>query len=230
MKIFVAYGYNARDQWVRDLVFPLIRAFGDEVTTGEELQGEQITDAVRYQIQQSQALLAFITRREQIGTSDRWTTHRWVTDELSHALSKNLLAAEVREKGVDDQGGIAGDRQRIVYDENERDKCLVEIVKTIGKWHSASAVSMQLLPETFVEEIFPFLKKPGLTCTYQLLLDGEIGEEKTTTIVPIKGGLFVNAKNVPRQALIQVRVEYQGKTWISSFESTDSIGIRLRQG
>jgi hypothetical protein len=64
MKIFVAYGYNDRDRWIPDLVFPIIRAFDDEVITGEELQGEQITDAVRRKIQQSDALIAFATIRE----------------------------------------------------------------------------------------------------------------------------------------------------------------------
>jgi hypothetical protein len=35
MKIFVGYGYNARDPWIEDLVFRLIKAFGDEPTHGK---------------------------------------------------------------------------------------------------------------------------------------------------------------------------------------------------
>ena len=37
VKIFVAFRYNDRDRWVVDLVFPIIRAFSDDVVTGEEL-------------------------------------------------------------------------------------------------------------------------------------------------------------------------------------------------
>ena len=87
MKIFVAFGYNPRDRWIPELVFPIIKAFGDEVVSGEEIPGQQITDAIIREIRQSHALLAFTTRRDKIGDQERWTTHRWVTDELSQALA-----------------------------------------------------------------------------------------------------------------------------------------------
>jgi hypothetical protein len=229
MKIFVAYGYNERDQWVPNLVFPIIRAFGDEVATGEELQGEQITDAVMREIRQSDALMAFVTRRQKIDET-HWTTHRWVTDEISHALAHNLLVAEIREVGVDEQGGIPGDRQRITYDEIDRDKCIVEIVKTLGKWHSSDDVKLKLLPDECVQLIQPLLRNPSLRCTYRILdNNGDIGDEIPATILRITGGLFVRAKNIPRMALVQIRVECGEKSWTSDFENIDSSGIHLMQ-
>jgi hypothetical protein len=229
MKIFVAYGYNDRDQWIPNLVFPIIKAFGDEVITGEQLQGDQITDAVIREIRQSDALIAFVTRRQKIDET-RWTTHRWVTDEVAHALAYRLLIAEIRENGVDEQGGIVGDRQRIIYNENEREKCLVEIVKILGKWHSTDTVRLQLLPDECVQAIRPLLRNPGLRCTYKILdNDGELGEEIPATILPITGGLFVHAKNVPRLSLIQLRVECSDKSWTSNFENTDSLSIPLHE-
>jgi len=229
MKIFVAFGYNERDKWIPNLVFPIIKAFGDEVVSGEEVQGEQITDAVIREITQSNALMAFVTRRDKI-SGNRWTTHRWVTDELSNAIAFKIPVAEIREIGVDEQGGIAGDRQRIIYNETERDKCLVEIVKTIGNWHSSATVEMQLLPDKWVRTVRPLLRNPGLRCTYQILeQSGVMSEEIPGTILPITGGLFVHAKNVPRMSLIRIRVEYSGKSWSSSFENIDSLGIHLKQ-
>jgi len=229
MKIFVAYGYNERDKWVPDLIFPIIKAFGDEVVTGEELQGEQITDAVIREIRQSDALLAFVTRRQKIDET-HWTTHRWVTDEISHALAHSLLVAEIRETGVDEQGGITGDRQRITYNETERDKCIVEIVKTLGKWHSSDTVKLKLLPDECVQLIRPLLRNPSLRCTYKILdSDGEISDETPATILPITGGLFIHARHIPRMALIQIRVECGDKSWTSNFENVDSSGIHLQQ-
>lgn len=229
MKIFVAYGYNERDKWVPNLVFPIIKAFGDEIITGEELQGEQITDAVLREIRQSDALMAFVTRRDKKDET-RWTTHRWVTDEISSALTYKLLVAEIRELGVDEQGGIAGDRQRIAYNENERDKCIVEIVKILGKWHSGDTIDLQLLPDEFVQNIRPLLRNPSLRCTYKILdSNGDPSDEIPATILPITGGLFVRAKNVPRLSFIQIRVECSGNSWSSNFEKTDSLGIRLQQ-
>jgi hypothetical protein len=229
MKIFVAYGYNERDKWVPSLVFPIIKAFGDEVITGEELQGEQITDSVIKEIEQSDALMAFVTKRQKIDET-QWTTHRWVTDEISQALAYKKLVAEIREIGVDEQGGIASDRQRITYNDNERDKCLVDIVRTLGKWHSNDTVKLQLLPEDCVQAIRPLLRNPGLRCTYKILnSEGDLSEEIPATVLPVTGGLFVHAKNIPRMSLIQIRVECAGKLWTSNFENIDFSGIHLQQ-
>lgn len=229
MKIFVAFGYNDRDNWIPRLVFPIIRAFGDEVVTGEDIQGEQITDAVRREIKQSDALIAFATRRQKTG-ENQWNTHRWVTDEISSALAYNLPVAEIREQGVDEQGGIAGDRQRVIYNEDERDKCLVEIVKILGKWHSSDTIKLQLLPDECVQDIRPLLRNPGIRCTYKILNnEGDLSDETPASILPITGGLFVHAKHVPRTSLIQIHVECAGKSWTSNFENIDSLGIHLQQ-
>jgi hypothetical protein len=229
MKIFVAFGYNERDQWIPNLVFPIIKAFGDEVVSGEDVQGEQITDAVGREIRQSNALMAFATRREKINNK-LWRTHRWVTDELAYATALKLRVVEIRETGVEEQGGIAGDRQRIIYNERERDKCLVEIVKTLGNWHSSDTIELKLLPNECIQAVRPHLGKPSLRCTYQILeRSGLMGEEIPAQILPITGGLFVRAKNVPPMSFIQIRVECAGKLWSSEFENVESVGIHLRE-
>jgi hypothetical protein len=175
MKIFVGFGYHPHDRWVQDLVFPLIEAFGDEVITGEDLQGEQITEAVRRKIQQSDALIGFVTRRNPDTPRDR-TTHRWVTDELTCGLLCNIPVVEVREVGVDEQGGLVGDRQRIVYDPTARDHCIVAIAKTIGKWHRECLETIiQLQPEKQVQAIASLVGQARLRCTFSLLLNYQEG-------------------------------------------------------
>ena len=42
MKIFVGYGYNDRDKWIEDLVFPLIEAFDDTPVAGKEIFGNKL--------------------------------------------------------------------------------------------------------------------------------------------------------------------------------------------
>jgi len=230
MKIFVGFGFNDRDRWVVDLVFPIIKeGFNDKVITGEELQGDQITNAVMDKIKESDALIGFVTRRGDPYDDGKWLTHRWVTDEISQAMAYGLPVLEVRETGVDDQGGIVGDRQRIIYQEDERDKCLVGIVKTLGKWHRRGKIKLKLLPAGCVEELMPLIRKPDLRCHYTLLVDGETSQEFPSRLFPEgMGGLFIYARNVPREALIQVHIEYQGKHWISNFESAD-VGVHLRK-
>jgi hypothetical protein len=227
MKIFVAYGYNDRDRWVRELIFPIIEAFGGQVETGEELQGEIITEAVKEKIRRSDALIAFATRRTSSDPADR-ATHRWVTDELALAIAHNLPVVEVRERGVD-QGGVAGNRQVITYDEKQRENCIVEVTKAIGKWCQGVAVTMQLHPEEFVDEVRPLLRRPGFRCEYTLLEGSRTIGRQVADVLPIKGGLFINVRGVPRQALVQVNVVGDGISWTSDFETTDSINIHLKR-
>jgi len=39
MKIFVGFGYHQRDEWIKELVFPLINSFDGDVISGEEIFG-----------------------------------------------------------------------------------------------------------------------------------------------------------------------------------------------
>ncbi|MVM34150.1 hypothetical protein GO755_29220 [Spirosoma sp. HMF4905] len=229
MKIFVAFGYNDRDKWIPELVFPVIKAFGHDVISGEDIQGQILSEAVAGNIRRSDALIAFLTRRGDKAENGIWPTHRWVTDELSVAIESRRLVVEVRETGVDSQGGIAGDRQRIEYDESRRDRFLVELVKTIGSWTQNVQVNMQLLPEDFSNEIRPFLESPYLRCTYRLYIDNTISEEFPTRILPLPGGLSIQALNVQKGALIQVKVIANNTTWVSDYMSTGSYSIQLRK-
>jgi hypothetical protein len=173
--------------------------------------------------------MAFVTRRDRID-ANRWTTHRWVTDELSNAIALRIPVAEIRETGVDEQGGIAGDRQRIIYNEAERDKCLVEIVKTLGNWHVSQTIELKLLPAECIQAVRPLLRNPALRCTYQILeRNGNMSEATPAQILPITGGLFIRAKNVPPLSYIQIRVECAGKSWSSEFENVESLGIHLHE-
>jgi hypothetical protein len=56
-----------------------------------------------------------------------------------------------------------------------------------------------------------------------------MSDEIPGTILPITGGLFVRANNVPRMSLIRIRVECSGKSWSSNFENIDSLSIHLQQ-
>jgi hypothetical protein len=129
--------------------------------------------------------------------------------------------------GSPTRGGLAGDRQRIEYDEDRRDRCLVEIVKAIGLWHRTGDVKIQLLPRQFVDEVRPLLQQPGFRCSYNLIEGNNEVWDKEAKIVPITGGLFMSLKNVPLDALVQVQVAAQGNSWRSDFEPIEQLRIHL---
>lgn len=227
MRVFIAYGYNDRDRWIPEMVFPLVRAFGDEVVTGEEIFGQVLPEGVKDQLRGCQAILAFLTRRSDPQGAVTASTHWWVLQELAIADDRKLLVLPIREEGLEPQQGIGAGYQWIDYKPAERDRCLVDIVRALGRWHSATAVRLQLLPEECAVQLRPLMRKPDFRVRYQLLKDGEEGELVESRVVPITGGLFVDVRNVPRDALVRLQVECQGQVWISDYESIDSIGIHL---
>jgi hypothetical protein len=68
---------------------------------------------VQRRINECDGLIAFLTRRDAADDEVVARTHRWVQDEFMLALAAGIRVVEVRESGVDDQGGFAGNRQRI---------------------------------------------------------------------------------------------------------------------
>jgi len=64
MNIFVGYGYNARDRWIRRSCFSAHRSIWHKLITGKEIFGQQLDEGVRTLIRDSDALIGFATRRE----------------------------------------------------------------------------------------------------------------------------------------------------------------------
>jgi hypothetical protein len=224
LKVFVGFGYNIeRDRWIPDLVFPLVRAFGCEVVTGEEMQGQVLDEGVRARVEGSDGLIAMLTRRGQPSAEGAWETHRWVVEELTLAIARGLRVVEVREDGVSDQGGIAGGRQRIPYRANERDKLLVELAKTVGNWVSTVDVRLRLLPADVVDEIRRAVNAPGFRITYTVLEGNRESAPQDAKVRPIKGGVFVDAAGLSPNSLIRVTVEGNGMRWMSDYDAPDSV-------
>jgi hypothetical protein len=232
MRIFVAYGYNDRDRWIREMVFPIIEAFGSDIETGEITYDGAIPNSVRNKILRSDALIGFTTRRIEADNQDNYDgrTHLWVIQELAAAYTLDKRLVEVRENGVNPQGGMLQDYQRINYDETARDKCLVKITEALGAWHSTDMVRIQLLPEGIAnDDLRPLLNQGGLTCQYTVRSGSYDAPAVPVNIVPITGGLFISVPQPSRDDLIQISIRYGNRVWNSDYESLNSYGIHLRQ-
>jgi hypothetical protein len=233
VKIFVGYGYNDRDEWIEDLVFPFIKALGDEVVTGKEIFGQNLDEGVKSEIAECDALIGFTTRRDKIGDGERYTTSVWVRDELVTAANLNppIPFMEVRESKVDPQAGMLGGRARINYGEESRDRCLVELAQAINRWHHlAAAFELELMPEDFSKQIRPLLRDPSLRCLYRVLERNKAmeGPEACTPILPFPGRLAIRTGAVPRDAMIRVEVWCQNRLiWRSDLQWLETHVIHL---
>jgi hypothetical protein len=235
MKIFVGYGYNERDEWVEDLVFPLIEAFGDSPVEGKAIFGADLDDGVRGLIKECDALMGFATRRDEPDQNGVWKTHRWVIEEIATANAQvpKIPFVEVREVGVDPQLGIGVGKAHIRYDEKARDRCLVALAQTISRWHTDMRVwALQLQPDAFIEAIRPRIGDGNLRCNFQLINPNN-GKETgviATSIVRQREGLFVYLNNLPSERLVRLQVSCGAKfLWASEYQNPDTRFISLKE-
>jgi hypothetical protein len=159
IRVFIGYGYNARDEWVETHVIPLVTAFGCSVVHGKAVFGGVLSNEILKLIQTSDAMFGFTTRRDpDPAKPGQFTTHPWVIQELTAALSQAppIPWVEVREDGVVSPGGMieALNAQRIDYREAERADCLLKVALTLERFSKAASVTtVRLAPETIVEQV-----------------------------------------------------------------------------
>jgi hypothetical protein len=224
MRIFVAYGYNPRDTWIEPVVKPLIEAFGSEVIDGRELAGQIITDAVRESIRNSDALMAFFTRRDP-KPDGTWETHKWVRDEFVVAFDNQKQLLPIYEDGVPIEPGITGrDRQYLTYTEAARVDCVVNIVKALGRWHRRGIRRFQLVPDSAIR---PHLSKQYFRCRYRVMEGYDESPLRDVPVQRIQGGLFISAPDLSRDSMVQVEIVTDNAVISSDYTPIDAIAIQL---
>jgi hypothetical protein len=233
MRVFVGFGYNKRDRWIEDFVFPLVVAFGCEVVHCKAVYGGPLPDEVMKTIRTSDAVIGFTTRRVSIAP-DQYRTHEWVVQELltAHAQDPRIPWVEVREAGVISPGGIleAADAQRIDYQEEDRAGCLVRIAQALRRFRDLTSVTMiRLGPTSAVEPISAGLDDPSFTCTCQTLRGASETAARRTSVFPIKGGLFVQLRGIAPGELVRITISVRGRTWRSDYESVDTVDVRVKE-
>ncbi len=230
MKIFIGFGYNEKDKWIKELVFPLVQAFDASIVTGEDLQGQILSQGVTDRIAKSDGVLAFLTPRDALANGE-FTTHQWVRDELVTAIGKNIPAVEIREASVEKQGGIAGDRQRIEYSQVDKAALLVDLAKVLANWRrNLKARRFFLMPRDIVQDARAFINKEDLKCTYEFMDGSKRSEVYTAKPFKFGQGLCVDIYNVPSDdALVQVTLTGPQFEWSSDYESVQVLSINLQK-
>ena len=231
MRVLIGYGYNDRDKWVEEYVFPLVAAFGCEVEHGKLVYGGALPDEIIKTIRSSDAMIGFTTRRELVGEG-RFRTHEWVVQELLMAHSENLPWVEVREEGVVSPGGILGatDTQRIDYRETDRADCLVKIAQALKRFREQTSVTMvRLGPASAVEQISALIHDGTFTCTCETLQGVRQSPPRGIPVLPIKAGLFVQLRGIAQDELVRITISARGRTWRSSYESVDIVDIQVKE-
>jgi hypothetical protein len=226
MKVFVGFGYNDNDKWIKELIIPFIEVLGCEVVTGEEIQGEKLSDGVKAKVKECDACIGFLTKRGAANANGIFSTHWWVIEEMAVAFASNIRVFPIREKGIDPQNGINGDVQR--YEFEDRTLLMLEITKFVMKEKAQLAYkTFMLLPQEFSDAIKPNLK--FAQCTYKFYYKGKYYEPEKTSIVRMQGGYGIIIRKIPNEeASVEINIEFPGgNTWNSGFVSVGLINIEL---
>lgn len=234
MKIFVAFGYNERDLWVKEMVFPIIESFDFTVVDGKETFGGTIGQDILDKIDESDFLLAFTTQRFIDGVASGQTS-KWVLDEISAAVGKGKSVVEVRAKDLVLQDTFLAGSQKIYYQEKARDQCLVEIVtmladmrRKLQKLQKKPKVRIQLLPKGWAYDgLRPLLDNGEVQCEYVVRKGSTDGQRLPIQIDPISGGLFIEIPSIASEEMIRIFIKYREQRWQSDYESINAFGIHL---
>jgi len=225
VRIFVGYHYGDNEAWVKNLVYRLIEAFGDEVESGEKLyKGPNISAAITEKIESCDALIGIATRDKLV--DGYYTTHPWVQHELVAAQQARKLWVQVRETQLDRRQGILEGTQYIEYESTNLPECLVKLAEAIGEWHKPRNPLLYLLPAEFATAVTPLLDRRGFLARYRLLdrNHSEIGPFDTR-IVNTPGRLCVKLKDISPEHLIQIEVCFGKWCWKSGWVKGDDNNI-----
>lgn len=229
MKIFVGFGYHPRDIWIKELVFPLINSFDGVVVSGEEIFGAVLSEGVKEKIKECDVFFGMFTPRDEMANG-RFTTHDWVRDEYLHAINSNKKVVAFIESKVNWNQGMAGDRQYVPFEEEKKEKLLVEMANILSQW-SKIYVSKRLrflAPPEFVSEIKPLISRGEVRCTYKYLIGPNESPETEASLIKIAGGICIDLKNPPSvNGMVQVKVAGNGINWSSDYESLEFLSINL---
>jgi len=199
--IFLSYSFSKpEDLDIVRQVEDLFRSFGIITRTGLNLGGHQLTDQVFSLIDQSDALVAIASRREEL-VEGGWATHPWIRDEVGHARTTQKNAIVLVEDGVS-SGGAYESYERIDFQRNNLDPALLKLAKTVGIWNDKAGnhLKVRLLPDDLLEQ----MNSPS--CEYQFISRGNtLGWNEVKPILE-PGGAYLHLQGVRSDYLIEVRV------------------------
>jgi hypothetical protein len=227
MKLFVGFHYTPEDQWIEDLVIPLLKALEVDVITGKDLHGQLIVEDVPKLIADSDAMVGFFTRP--------WLDHPWVRDEVVKASDKGKRALAVKLRSLPALGGTLEGRQRIDFDLDAKDKMLVELVQVVCRWKKECAtVSFLILPEEIKRIVRPHLDPDDprlqLQCVYKFMTNGVVSKEYQTTPFSLDQALAVYINNIPpgNNSLIRLSLKGPGYSYSGDYQSFNHISANLQ--
>ena len=227
MKVFVGFGYNARDEWIESRLFPILSGAGFTVVHGKDMHGQELKDEVKRRIDQSDAAIGFFTIREGQGDAD-FTSHVWVRDEIVYADAKQKPIVPIREQGVKLPAGLLGNPQFIELDQADRLACVAELFKALGRRNMRR---LRLDPDAdgLRADLWKWRKVPGFGVRYRTSdLEGVESDYRVGRLELIDQGFYLNVEDIPNRGLVEVEGMLNGDVrFTSGWVSADAVQVKI---
>jgi hypothetical protein len=225
MKVFLAFAFRDSDRALVNYIDQLVTSHLIKTTTGEGLGGEALTPTVQKRIDDCDALIGLLTRRD-AKQNGMFTTHQWVLDELSYARNNRKRAIAIIESGVD-FGGMYQPNEYIPLDRNGLLPVLLALSQALGVWRAeiGRPVKVQILPPMLARKLGA--NEDGIRCSHRLWSRGKNGSWVQVKPVPEGGGTFIWIEGVRDDDLIQIKVEGDGRKVWQSVATSQWIQIPL---
>lgn len=224
MNIFMAFAFRDEDKSLVNYIERLLASQFIQINTGGNLGGGQLTLEVQNRIENSDALIALLTRRDQLQAGG-WTTHQWVKDELGFARTKGKRAIAIVEEDVD-VGGMYHPHEFIPLNRASLLETFLRLSETVGGWKQETGrrVKVQINPETIANK----LGDGGVVCRSRLGLHGNFTVWQAAIPSPEIGGTFVYLNGVQDEHLVQIEVQEAGNTW-QSIATSQWMQVQLKR-
>lgn len=211
MNIFMAFSYREEDKALARYVERLFASQCVKPITGERLGGEELTPEIQKRITGSDALVALLTRRDQI-VGGGWTTHEWVKNELGYARNNGKRTIAIIEEGVD-VAGMYQSHECIPLNQDNPLEAFIRLAETVSGWKQdkGRTVKVQIAPETIADK----LDNNNVICRRRFWKQGNYTDWQKVTAVPEQGGTFVYLDGVQDEHLVQLEAAETGNTWQS---------------
>lgn len=212
-RVFLAFSFQDKDKELVRRIEAFLESHDIQVETGDDLAGQPLTQTVKKRIDQSDALVAILTRRERLA-GGKWSTHDWVRDELNYARSKKKRAIGLIDVAVE-VGGMYQDNERIDYDPKKEFATLIKLSQTLKEWKQdwGRRVKIRILPEDLGQKLRSF--GDNAKCHYRLTRQGKQGKWLAASLIPEPGGTYAYVQGATDDDLIQLRIVVPGESWIS---------------
>ena len=227
MKVFVGFGYNDRDRWIEEQVFPVLRGMEFSVVDGKDMHGKILQPEVKSRIDQSDVVIGFFTIREGQGEAE-FNSHIWVRDEVVHADAKGKPVIPVKEDGVKLPEGLLGNRQYIPLNQNDRLACVVDLVAALGR-RNIRRLKLDPDEDELRRKILKWRKTTGFVIQYRT--QDEVGLEspfREGRLEMVDQGFYLNVSDIPKRAYVEVEGVLNGTTQFSSgWVSADAVQVKV---